>query len=171
MDTSAILSVPRFQPRSCKPGKQPLTARWVQSYNDMKYVANFQASLTNISSSSKVRSEFFLPMRFCVGEQPDWVAKAAPYLFVPREGARDTLARLVVQCFRRRQTPCMPNFQQEVVQQDVELFAICNDWRRKSYCTAQRLKHHHCYDCQFPSDKTKSAGCQLINKVSAISLS
>ena len=73
-------------------------------------------------------------MRFCVGEQPDWVAKAAPYLFVPREGAhaRDTLARLVVQCFRRRRgTPCMPNFQQEVVQQDVELFAICNDWRKE----------------------------------------
>ena len=54
----------------------------------MKYVANFRASLTSISSSSKVRSECFLPMRFCVGEQPDWVAKAAPYLFVPREGAR-----------------------------------------------------------------------------------
>ena len=144
----------------------------------MKYVANFQASLTNISSSSKVRREFFLPMRFCVGEQPDWVAKAAPYLFVPREGARarDTHARLVVQCFRRRRgTPCMPNFQQEVVQQDPNKTWSCLQFAmiggRKSYCTAQRLKHHHCYDCQFPSDKTKSAGCQLFNQVSAVSLS
>ena len=69
-------------------------------------------------------------MRFCVGEQPDWVAKAAPYLFVPGEGAHDTLPRLVVLCFRRRRgTPCMPNFEQEVVQQDVELFAMIGEWK------------------------------------------
>ena len=108
----------------------------------MKYVANFRASLTNISSSSKVRSECFLPMRFCVGEQPDWVAKAAPYLFVPREGARarDTLARLAVQCFRRRRgTPMHAKFstggrttRRSVAQGP--LFAIIGG--RKSYCTA-----------------------------------
>ena len=142
----------------------------------MKYVANFRASLTNISSSSKVRSECFLPMRFCVGEQSSLTGSRKQHLIYSSRGrarARVTLslassfnafvvavALHACQIFNRRSY----NKTWSCLQ-----FAMIGG--RKGYCTAQRLKHHHCYDCQFPSDKTKSAGCQLFNQVSAVSLS
>ena len=143
--------------------------------NDMKYVANFRASLTNISSSSAVRREFFLSMRFCVGEQPDWVAKAAPYLFVPREGARARVTLTLASSFNAFVVAVALHACQIFNRRSYNKTWSCLQFAmiggRKSYCTAQRLKHHHCYDCQFPSDKTKSAGCQLFNQVSAVSLS